>query len=927
MNPERWRQIDELLQSALRLPSGGRTAFLRQACNGDAALENEVQSLLAAQGEIDGFLDRPALELAAEEMARGDPAQLLAFDAQPGQSIGPYRLIELLGAGGMGEVWRVAQSEPIRRAVALKLIKPGMDTRAVVARFDSERQALAMMDHTNIAKVFDAGATPAGRPFFVMELVPGVPITAYCDEHRLTIKRRLLLFLQVCDGVQHAHQKAIIHRDLKPSNILVEEVDGKPVPKIIDFGLAKAVTDEGAARSTFTELGMMVGTPSYMSPEQAGSQDATIDTRTDVFSLGVVLFELLVGAPPFSSMDIRGSGGEATLRQIREAEAPRPSVKFAALGSATQDAASARGEKAAFQLRQLRGDLDWITLKTIEKDRARRYSSVSELAADIRRHLESQPVLAHDDSIGYQLTKFIRRHRGGVAAGSLAALMLMAGTITTTFQAHRARVQEQLARAAEAKAERRFNEVRKLAHSVLFDYHDAIKNLPGATPVRERLVRDSLQYLDGLAGEVTSDPSLLRELASAYERVADVQGGTLEANLGDTAGAIESGKKALHLRASLLASNPQNTGVQRELASSYFKVGTLLWETGDMSGAAAYLRQAVRLREDLVKSEPANVERQYELSNACDRVGMLLLEQGDAAEALKYYQRSLAIVTSVPAAEQARESTRRSLSVEYEHIGSAFLDLNDLPGALEKNGRALSIRAALTKDFPLNADHKRTLGVSYYNQGEILARMGRTHGALGSYREQAAICEQLHRADPSNEQYRGDLAYALIRVGDMLFKLADYAEALANYKQSEDFRSADVKADPANLWKRSSLIEAKAKICKTLAAAYRSGEAQEPCSDALTLMQTTNLDAGNAAIRTFFADTYSDLAAAEVALAASESRAADRRRKRLRAARSLYVRSLEIWQDLQTRNMLARADRDKKDAVSREIAACDAALH
>jgi serine/threonine protein kinase/tetratricopeptide (TPR) repeat protein len=927
MNPERWRQIDELLQSALRLPSGGRTAFLRQACNGDAALEHEVQSLLAAQGEIDGFLDRPALELAAEEMARGDPAQLLAFDAQPGQSIGPYRLIELLGAGGMGEVWRAEQSEPIRRAVALKLIKPGMDTRAVVARFDSERQALAMMDHTNIAKVFDAGATPAGRPFFVMELVPGVPITDYCDEHRLTIKQRLLLFLQVCDGVQHAHQKAIIHRDLKPSNILVEEVDGKPVPKIIDFGLAKAITHDGGARSMFTELGMMIGTPSYMSPEQAGSQDATIDTRTDVYSLGVVLFELLVGAPPFSSKDIRGSGAEPTLRQIREAEAPRPSVKFAALGSATQDAASARGEKAAFQLRQLRGDLDWITLKTIEKDRARRYSSVSELAADIRRHLSDQPVLAGPPSATYRARKFVRRHRGGVAAGSLAALTMIAGIITTTFEARRARVQEQLAKEAQAKAERRFNEVRKLAHSVLFDYHDAIKNLPGATPVRERLVRDSLQYLDGLAGEVTSDRSLLRELASAYERVADVQGGTLEANLGNTVGAIESGKKALHIRVLLLASDPKNADLKRELASSYFKIGTLLWETGDMSGAADYLRQAVRLREDLAKAAPADLERQHELSAAYDRMGMLLLDQGDAATALTHFRRSLGIVSSVPDAEQGRESTRRSISVEYEHIGSALLELDDLPGALENNGRALSLRAALSKDFPLNVDHQRTLQVSYYNQGEILARIGRTQAALDSYREQVRIGEKLSRADPQNEQYRGDLAYGLIRVGDMRFKLARYPEALASYKLSQDLRSADVKADPANLWKRSSLIEVKAKLCRTLVAAHASGDAHESCSGALSLMQSTALDPGNAAIRSFFADTYSDLAAAEAALAASARISADERQQHWRSARKLYVQSLGIWQELQTRNILARADRGKKDAVLQKIAECDAALH
>ena len=421
MERERWKQVDGLLQSALKVPSGERTAFVRLACEGDSALEHEVQSLLISQREIDGFLDRPAFEIAAEEMARGDREQVLAFDAQPGQSIGPYRLIEPLGTGGMGEVWRAEQGDPIRRAVALKLIKPGMDTRAVVSRFDSERQALAMMDHPNIARVFDAGATPAGRPFFVMELVPGAPITSYCDEHRLTIRRRLLLFLQVCDGVQHAHQKAIIHRDLKPSNILVEEIDGKPMPKIIDFGLAKAITEDGPARSVFTEAGMMIGTPSYMSPEQAGTLNGTIDTRADVYSLGVILFELLVGVAPFASEYVRRSGAEARLRQVREDEAPRPSAKFAALGAVSQDAASARGERPAALLRQLRGDLDWITLKAIEKDRDRRYASVSELAADVRRHLEHQPVLAGAPSAPYRARKFVRRHRVAVAIAGVAA--------------------------------------------------------------------------------------------------------------------------------------------------------------------------------------------------------------------------------------------------------------------------------------------------------------------------------------------------------------------------------------------------------------------------------------------------------------------------------------------------------------------------
>src|SRR5450432_3321860 len=283
------------------------------------------------------------------------------------QSIGPYRLVQRQGVGGMGEVWRAEQTEPLRRTVALKLIKAGMDTKAVVARFDSERQALALMDHPNIAKVFDAGATPEGRPYFVMEYVPGLPITDYCDKHRLTLKERLALFMQVCDGVQHAHQKAIIHRDLKPSNVLVEELDHKPVPKIIDFGLAKATGSRLTDMTMFTEVGVMLGTPAYMSPEQADSQERNIDTRTDVYSLGVILYQLLVGSLPFSSHDQRDQGTEVMLRKIREQEPTRPSTKIKSLGDSSSEFALQRREEPQALARHLRGELDWITLKALEK--------------------------------------------------------------------------------------------------------------------------------------------------------------------------------------------------------------------------------------------------------------------------------------------------------------------------------------------------------------------------------------------------------------------------------------------------------------------------------------------------------------------------------------------------------------------------------
>lgn len=916
MNQDRWRQVEELFHAALAIAEPKREAYLAEACRGDAGLRQEVQDLIAGHQAATSSMQTAVVREAVQQVLESD--ELLTA----GQEFGPYRVVREIGRGGMGLVFLAERAdEEFQRRVAIKLIKRGMDTDSVIRHFRNEREILASLDHPNIARLFDGGTSQDGLPYFVMEYVEGQPIDSFCDEHKYSISQRLQLFRKVCAAVSYAHQHLVIHRDIKPSNILVA-AEGDP--KLLDFGIARLLRAEADA-PTATMTGFHMMTPEYASPEQVLGQPAS--TLTDVYSLGVVLYWLLAGVSPYS---IRNASSQQMAEAICRVEPKKPSTAAVQPHSgdgSTNQHSSAVPEANQMRIRkQLRGDLDNIVLMALRKEPHRRYQSVEQFSEDIRRHLASLPVVARGDSIGYRFAKFAQRHRGGVAAGALAALMMIAGIITTTFEAHRARVQEQVAKEAQAKAERRFNEVRRLAHSVLFDYHDAIKNLPGATPVRERLVRDSLQYLDGLAGEVTGDRSLSRELANAYERVADVQGGTMEANLGNTDGAIESGKKALHIRESLLAADPRDIGVKRELASSYFKVGSLLWETGDMSGATDDLRQAVRLREELAKAQPENMDRKYEMANAYDRMGMLLLDQGDAAGALADYRRSLEIDTSIPGAEQARESMRRSLSVEYEHIGAALLELDDLPGALENNSRALSIRSALSKDFPLNIDHKRTLAVSYYNQGEILARMGRTHAALDSYREQVAISENLLRADPRNEQYRGDLAYSLIRVGDMLFKLARYPEALVSYKRSQDLRATDVKADPANLWKRSSLIEAKAKICKTLAADHQNGEAQGPCSDALSLMQATALDPGNAAIRSFFGDTYSDLAGAESALAASGSTGADERRKHWQSARDLYSRSLEIWQDLQTRNILARADRGKKDAALQKIAACDAAL-
>lgn len=431
MTAQRWVQIEELFHRVIESEPHQRAQVLEEAGQSDPELRREVEALLSSRGSAGDHL-REAVRKGGESALAA--STVASSEAAPESIIGPYHLVKLIGEGGMGEVWLAEQKHPVRRRVAVKLIKAGMDTREVVRRFGSERQALALMDHPAIAKVFDAGSTSQGHPYFVMECVAGVPITEYCDKHKLTTRDRLELFIHVCEGVQHAHQKAIIHRDLKPSNILVSEVDGKPMPRIIDFGVAKAVSQPLTGATMYTRAGAIVGTPGYMSPEQADSAGEDIDTRTDVYSLGVVLYELLVGALP---LDFQKLPLDEILRRLREQDAPKPSTKLRTLGPVSTTAAQNRRTDPLTLARQLRGDLDAITLKALEKDRSRRYGSPSELAADIARHLRHEPVVARPANTLYRARKYVRRHRIGVGAVIAFVLLLAAAAIGQTVQLRR----------------------------------------------------------------------------------------------------------------------------------------------------------------------------------------------------------------------------------------------------------------------------------------------------------------------------------------------------------------------------------------------------------------------------------------------------------------------------------------------------------
>ena len=568
-----------MFEQVRELSESERPAFLTKTCDGDEELRREVESLLASEAKAGEFIDRRSLFFSAETLPE------TGVSVPTGQLIGHYRVLREIGRGGMGAVYLAERADrQYEKQVAIKLIKRGMDTDSVLRHFWNERQILAGFDHPNIARLFDGGMTEDGLPYFVMEFVEGVPITKYCEERALPISDRLQLFREVCAAVSYAHRHLVIHRDIKPSNILLTN---EGVPKLLDFGIAKILQAEGEAATIATATGFGVMTPEYASPEQLAGRAVT--TASDVYSLGMVLYELLTGRHPYR---LESRSPHEIARAITEQEPTKPST------------AIAKAENSKFEIRNskfLKGDLDNITLMALRKEPERRYQSVEQFSEDIRRHLEALPVRAGKDTLSYRAAKFVSRNRALTASAALVVVSLVGGLFATTWQAQRASAEK-------LRAERRFNDVRQLAHSVLFDYYDAIKGLPGATRARQRLVNDALTYLDSLAAEAAGDPRLQRELATAYERVGDVRGEIYSANLGDTAGALDSYQKALRIREELVAADSHDLNNHRDLAESYTKIGSQFQDTINAARGLEYLRKACALYRQLASEQPDDTE-------------------------------------------------------------------------------------------------------------------------------------------------------------------------------------------------------------------------------------------------------------------------------------------------------------------------------
>ncbi|HVE60103.1 MAG TPA: protein kinase [Pyrinomonadaceae bacterium] len=887
MNPEKWQKIKAIFNEAVELSAAECKAFLKDQTGADAEILAEVRKLLAAEKQNN--FAQPIANLS--NLWQDEKAEDFL-----GKEIGDYKIVREIGRGGMGIVFEaVREKADFSQTVALKLLKRGMDSDAMLRRFRHERQILASLEHPNIGRLLDGGMSADGLPFFAMEFVQGKPLDEYCEEKNLTTAERLRLFLQICAAVQFAHSRLVVHRDLKPTNILVTE---NGTVKLLDFGIAKILSPENELQDqTVTALGMM--TPQYASPEQIRGE--IVSTSSDIYSLGLILYELLTGAAAYKFPNNRA---DEMAKVICEVEPPRPSSVVSSQQSAAvkdtkdnEQRTTAGGQttnpKSKIQNpKSLKGDLDNIILKALRKEPARRYASVEQFAGDIRRHLEGLPVIARPDTFSYRFEKFVARHRVSVVAGILIFLSLIVGIAATGWQAVRAERQRAL-------AEKRFGEVRELANNSVFKYYDQIKDLQGATEARETLLKDAAVYLDRLAEDAQGDQALQRDLVNAYFRLGDIMGAPHDnANTGDTAAALENYQKAQKIAEQLLSQNAEDWEMIGKLRAAHTKTGEIFQRMGNAEETKNHFRAAVELSEKIAAHEPDSPKQLSALGQSYILYGETLpLGTGEnesvtvSSKGFPFLEKAMQIAPDdSPSIQRSNMAHIRvglqiyALARDAEEAGDEKKAAEFYTKSAEYFRKSREEAQKLVASDAKNAGFRRRLFVAEFNESTSLSGLQKTDEALQIQNKMLTETNAV-AADKKNAEAQFDLAQSFYEIGSTYFRRREFAQAFENINKAIAVYNQIITADASNAEVQKFKFEAQIKLGNIKLAEKNYAAAAEIYQNALGELKTSS-GAKN--------PDYQQFAEGWISEKIGDTFAAQNDPER---ARTNYQKTLEIWQN------------------------------
>ena len=840
----------EVFEEALALEdSVQRAEYLNAACAAHGYSRSHLENLLAAVNELGDFLEETGHQWITASMDAVPVPPPITERA--GKRVGRYKLLENIGEGGCGVVFLAEQEQPVRRMVALKVIKPGMDTRAVVARFEAERQALAMMDHPHIAKVLDGGATEAGRPFFVMELVRGMRITDYCDENNLSTEQRLALFIQVCNAVQHAHQKGIIHRDIKPSNVLVTVQDGVPTPKVIDFGIAKATGERLTDKTLLTELHQVIGTPPYMSPEQVDLGSADIDTRSDIYSLGGLLYELLTGTPPFDAPTLLRAGLDEMRRRIREEDPPKPSTRLSSLSNADlTDVALHRQLEPTKLPGVMRGDLDSIAMKCLEKDRARRYETADSLALDVQRYLAHEAILAGPPSTTYRLRKFVRRNRGPVIAAAGAMALILVGIVALIvgiliIESQRGQTAEALDRET---AERQLKEAaltaeirakERTAEALRQMTDEVLEGLLGKQEQFDRREKQFLRDVQGFFEEFTREEGTSKP-ARTLRAEGFVRVGTMRARFGELAEAEADFRHALALTEGLAREFPNDSSHPENMADIFHRLSNVLGSRGRRPEAEAAARQAVAIYHRLSIEFPHDVRHHRSVASARGALALLLRDNGKLNAAEGEMRQSILLHAKLAEKSPAAPIDRRSLSKGYSSLGAILHSRRERSRAVKEYLQAILMQEKLVTDFPGVHDFCDDLATTHNNLGLLLRELGQNVEAQAAFRRVIDLRETLAGEFPVVPRYQILLAGSYINYAQAMQNRDESAAALDCYTHAIEILNRGMIKKGGDATARLFRLSGYSGRAKLLRRLGRHGEAADDFAQAATSDERTD---------------------------------------------------------------------------------------